>query len=270
MSTVETPEGPLGPDPIDDLLKLCPPSDGEVHDVGVIELAALRAGRLDGEEAEALEAQLAEDEEARRLMLAYSPTTDAALESWALAQMPATKRRWAVWAPAALALAAGLAFIIWTSLSHDPARSLPGYAMDAPQGMVSMVRGDDHAKKRRGLYLPSSTLKVIIRPDADLQGAPPTLTVLLAPEGGVLRRLDAGYTVDTGSSGAFRVSARLSDLLGEAYGRYTLYLTLSTEADAAADLIGEAPSAASMDARTTQWYPILIDYRRSAEEIERP
>ncbi|MFN3198493.1 MAG: hypothetical protein ACE366_08765 [Bradymonadia bacterium] len=284
MSTPTPPEGPLEPDPIDDLLKLCPPSEplnseslsSEPLDseLDLVTIAALRGGRLDDETSDTVAGQLAVDAEARRLALAYAPTTEASLEQWALEQMPAPKRQWATWVSLG-ALAAGVLLVVWTTIgSRKDLPALPSYGMDTPQGAVSMIRSEDQPKAKWGVYLPESKIKLIVRPKKDISGQAPTFAVLMAEEGGALSKAPAGYTLDTGASGAFRLTAEIGPWLGERYGRFVLYVVISTDPDAASALVGEPDTAltdgASVDARTTQWYPVFVDYRRSADEIERP
>lgn len=258
------------PEPIDDLLRQCPePQPAQPHGDLLAEVAALRAGRLEDEAADALAATLAQDPEARRLAANYNPIADPALADWALEQMPAARRSWQVWLPTVAAMAAGLALIVWLSVGGG--RPLPAYQAGAPQGAVSMVRGQDELPTgARALYLPESQISFTIRPEVDAEAPLPHLTVLMAADGQPLTPAPSGYTVRTSEAGAFRVTAPVGEWLGDRFGHLTLYVVLSTDDEAAAALVGHKPAEARMDAQTTRWYPIPLDYRRSADEIERP
>lgn len=205
---------------------------------------AWRAGTLDDAAAEQLEARLAIDPEARALAFAYGEAgPPPALTSWAEAQVPGGGRRtW--WAAAAAVLLLGIGGAWWMSRGGGPR-----YLADAPTGSIRTTMSD--TAPATGIYGPASRLKIVLRPAAPVESAPP-ITVFADRGEAALPRVSSARIV-AGEAGIVRVEVPMGDAFGQAFGARRLLIAVGPWS-------GEAPPRIAGPDETRQWIEVPVTY----------
>ncbi|MEZ4467236.1 MAG: hypothetical protein R3F60_20895 [bacterium] len=211
--------------------------------VDVATLLAWRRGRLDAEAAEALEARLARDPEARALLAGLAEAPPTAASTWPQAHWPARRfpRRVVAGFAAAAAAAAAILFFVWPTSA-----SLPPYSLEGPTGATREVRGEE----RRVPFRPGDTLRVTLRP-AHRHAEPPAVAAFVVGADGRL----AARPVDAAPepSGIVRVSARAATLLGPAPGPSRVVIALAPPGVDLAGLAGRPLADVSAALADVQW-----------------
>lgn len=196
---------------LDALLRRVPESPAAQAEVADDRLVALRSGRMSPTEAVELERAVADDPEARGLLMALAEPVSPALRTRAMAVLPRRPAWWpALWAlPLAAAAAAGL-WLAW------PRPEGPGYTLEGPFGGQQLVRSEQAST----VFGPESRFKLVLRP----QG-PGAEALRVFVEG---RPVPA--TVERGEGGVFRVQAPGATLFGGPAGPRLLQVVLGPRA----------------------------------------
>lgn len=258
-------------DPIDELVRACPDTPAEDHDpIDIRRLMDYRAGTLSPEASAEIERRLVHEPDARRLVIAANqPPTEAQL-AWIDAQFPRASRRWPrVALPLAMAAAALVAVI--GLAERDRGDPLPSYRLDGPRGAWARARGPgaDTAPGALPEFLPDGRLEILLRPEADRVGSPPVLGVFLAHDGGPWQPTTVPQ-IERGTSGGFRVGARVKDLFGSKRGRWTVRLVLASDAETLAAFRPRRGSPDSQAAHGVRTYTTSLIYRADPETHDRP
>lgn len=236
------------------------PPDG-APSIDPARLLAWRAGALPPEEAERIEAALADDPEARALLRELAEPTPAFLQQWAIREsrraMGRTATRWV--APiAGLALAAAVVVFALLPGRIEP----PAYRIDAVRGMHAPIRGAEGPAPDRAVVDPESVLVLALAPDAPRATAPPALAFAQSPDGR-LRAVDAS-ALSAGEGGALRFEAPVVDLFGRSFGARTLWIALGGEG-VTVDALRALDGAPLHDAREAvggvRWLAVELMYR---------
>ena len=237
-------------DDIDAALRLAgatAPTDGADVLPDVVE--RWRAGALDADQVEAVEAQLAADPAGRAYAAGLSVTPDPALVDWAVDQMPSpavtgpsTGRR--LWLPT-LALAAGLVLAVGLWRAGTP--SQPSYApatleILSPdgQGGTYRIRGDSAP------LVAGQTWILRVAPNADEGRRQGYLRVFVEGPKGGLKALTEATT--PGADGQFEVRMAATNILAVDTDPVVLHIAINAEPDALEGLEGLDQTAASKEA----------------------
>lgn len=249
-------------DPIDALIAGGAPTGDEVQaqadplDPG--QLMAWRAGVLPADEAEAVEARLAADPDARATLADLSEPVPDALKARMREVLP-TRRRALAWA-SVLAAAASIVFGVWLA---RPGPTSPDYELAGPFGGVAPTRS---AEARDTYFLPHSRVEIVVRPKARLSEMPPAARVFVSMPGAALRSLPAA-SMSRAESGAFVVSGTARALLGDAPGTYQIHVALAGDAGALDTLPGRDITNVPQN---IQILSATLAYRMAPEPEEKP
>jgi hypothetical protein len=222
---------------LDALLRRVPESPAAQAEVADDRLVALRSGRMSPTDAVELERAVADDPEARGLLMALAEPVSPALRSRAMAVLPRRPAWWpALWALPLAAAAAGL-WLAWPrlgldialleaelaaawgeggSIGSDHVQALGGYTLEGPFGGQQLVRSEQAST----VFGPESRFKLVLRP----QG-PGAEALRVFVEG---RPVPA--TVERGEGGVFRVQAPGATLFGGPAGPRLLQVVLGPRA----------------------------------------
>lgn len=217
-------------------------------------LLAYRAGKLSPEAAQAVEARLATDREARALLEELSRQTAVGEVEAVLARLPPPSnlislrgRRPLVWGAAAAALAAGLVAVVATVPSSAHSR----YQLEI-EGGESPTRGSPPAE--RLIVGREGRLTLRLRAEVATE-APRVLGVFLEGADGRLSRLTLGRIA--AAHGSFEL--RLEGDWAGAPGRHRLWLAVA--ADEQTLLRAEGQTASAVRAEGLGWWPVDVERR---------
>ncbi len=223
------------------------------------DLQAWRSGRLDAEQAAAVDAVLARSAADRAMLADLAAPVDAGLlDRMAVATPRPQSNRRLVWAGAGLALAAGLTFAVLRPGAPDA----PAYTLGAVRGAVKITRSQTptQGSGEPAVFVPDGTLRLTVRPtDAGRTAA--AARAFAACDDGAFRAVDG---LEAGADGAWTLVASARSLFGEAPGRCVVAIALAADADALADLDGMDPATAAEDGGV-QLVPLTVDYRATPD-----
>lgn len=134
----------------------------------------------------------------------------------------ASRRRGFIGAGVGLALAAGLAMVVF-----GRAASLPDYALEVRAG-EQVLRGDE---ARSQVFSQGSVLSAVLRPEVDAAGA--EVAVVLVPAGGSAQVLD--LPVQVSASGAMRLRAVIGRDVPVGVGEHRLVFLVAPKGDLPSD-----------------------------------
>lgn len=238
-----------------------PPAGEAELDPG--ELQAWRTGRLDAEQAAAVEDVLARSAADRALLGDLAAPIDPGLldRMTAATPRPSSARtpgnRRLAWAGAGLALAAGLTFAVLRPGAPDA----PAYTLGAVRGAVKLTRSEarPQAPDTPAVFVPDGTLRLTVRP-ADAGHTATAARAFAACGDGGFRAVDG---LEAGADGTWTLVAPARALFGEPPGRCVVAIALAAE-DATLDgLQGVTPATADVAGVTL--VPLAIDYRTSPD-----
>ncbi len=217
---------------------------GECVDEGA--LIALRGGRLRDARAAAVEGHLAGCAECRALLRDLAVPVPGALIQRMTEATP--KRRLGYTWGVVAALAAGVALML------IPRGGVPSYQMQGPFGGLQTTR----AAAASTTFGPESRFKVLLQPEAQLEGAAPVLWVYTSRGDLPLKAAPQGI-VTLGQQGALRVQAPARSLF-DAPGAHTVHLVLAP-AEATLELDGLSPEDARNTAPEARWITLDVEYQ---------
>lgn len=228
--------------------------------IDVARLMAYRAGELSADETAQIDAQLADDPEARALLRQLAEPVPPFLAAWGQREtrkaLGAQRRRW-IGPAVTVALAAAVALFVFVP---RPDRA-PDYRIDAVRGVQAEVRGDAPPVSG-GRVDPDSVLVVALAPGADGPSAAPPARAFVETLDGRLSAAPVDAIV-VGEGGALRFEAPVAELFGrsaEAFGPRVVWIAVGGEAAALAALDRQPAKAAREGAQDVRWLSVQVRY----------
>lgn len=228
------------------------------------DLLALRRGALEAPRARQVERHLASCRDCRDLFAEMAepvPATERAraIETVRRASGRGRRVRAASWAGGLIAAAAAALLVVSLREREAP---LPEYAMQGPYGGQQRIRAGDLPAS--ATFEADGRLELVLVPATPVSGEAPRLWVYVGSPGATPRRADVSAA--RSEDGAFRLEARVREVLGSTPGEYALHAIVN-RADSAPETFADV---AALEAYASDQPHFTTTLRLVAPKDEEP